>query len=180
MTNTERKYQEAKYFFERLDIDETYFDFNLSAFLNAARSITWVMRYEFNKVEGWEKWFQEYYLSEKGEKLLKEINNLRVEATKKTGIKTNFFFLQTDFLVDERYFPEVEKIKTLEDGEYILSIEPISSESKDSEDVLINFAGTIDRINKPYDAARITLKERCEEYLIMMEEVVKNCISYFI
>jgi hypothetical protein len=179
MTNTERKYREAKYFFERLDIDDPYFDFNLSAFLNAARSITWVMRHEFNGEDGWEKWFQEYYLPEKGRQLLKKINDLRIEATKKSGIKTDFFFLQTDMFVDEKYFPELEKIKDLEDGEYSLSVEPLSEEAKDEEHGAIRFVGEISRQNKPYDAARKTLKDRCEEYLILMEDIVTSCNSKF-
>lgn len=179
MTNTERKYHEAKYFFQRLDIDDPYFDFNLSAFLNAARSITWVMRHEFNKADGWEKWFQEYYLPEKGRQLLKEINDLRIEATKKSGVKTDFFFLQTDMFVEEKYFPELEKIKGLEDGDYILSIESLAEESKDPQDGTIRFVGETNRRNRPYDKARKILKDRCEEYLILMEDLVKNCISKF-
>lgn len=180
MTDTERKYYEAKYFLDRLDIDDPYFDFNLSAFLNAARSITWVMRHEFNKVDRWEKWFQEYYLPEKGRQLLKEINDLRIEATKKSGVKTDFFFLQSDMLIDEKYYPELQKIKGLEEGDYIFSIEPLSEELNASEEETIRFVGKIDRQNKPYDAARKTIKSRCEEYLILMDELVKNCVTGFI
>jgi len=180
MTITERKYHEARYFLQRLEIDDPYFDFNLSAFLNAARSITWVMRHEFNKVEGWEKWFQEYYLPETGLQILKEINDLRVESTKKSGLKTDFFFLQTDMFVDERYYPELDKIKQLEDGDYILSIEPLSDESKEPENDAIHFVGEINRQEKPYDENRITLKDKCVEYLRLMDNLVKVCIDKFV
>jgi len=180
MTNTERKYHEAKYFFQKLDIDDPYFDFNISAFLNAARSITWVMRHEFNKKDGWEKWFQEYSLPEKARQLLKEINDLRIEATKKSGVKTDFFFLQTDILVDEKFYPELEKIKGLEDGEYILTFESLSEELEDHKDAAVRFEGVINRKDKPYDGARKTLKDKCEEYLILMGGIVRSCIAEFV
>ena len=180
MTNTERKYHESIYFLRKFDIDDPYFDFNLSAFLNAARSITWVMRHEFNKMDGWEKWFQEYYLPENGRQILKEINDLRVEATKKSGLKTDFFFLQTDMYVDENYYPELDKIKSLDDGEYILSIEALSDQPKEPKYGVIHFEGEINRQERPYDGTRMTLKDKCEEYLRLMDSLVKICIEMFV
>lgn len=53
MTNTQRKLDQAKYFFKMLDTEEPYFDYILSAFINASRSILWVMGHEYNKSEGW-------------------------------------------------------------------------------------------------------------------------------
>jgi len=180
MTNTERKLDESKYFFNRLNIDDPYFDYNLSAFLNAARSITWVMRNEFSEQSGWEKWFKEYYLSEQAYKLLKEINDLRIETTKRAGVKTDFFFLQTDLFVDEKYFPELQKFKDMEDGEYILSIKPLSEEPKQLEEGTIRFVGEINREEKPYDGARERLKNTCEEYLSLMTSLVQTCINKFV
>lgn len=137
------------------------------------------MRHEFNKVDGWENWFLEYYLPDNGRQLLKEINDLRVEATKKSGLKTDFFFLQTDIYIDEKYYPGLDKIKQLEDGEYIFSIEPLSTESKEPEDGTIRLVGEINRQEKPYDEARVTLKSKCEEYLRLMDDLVKTCIQKF-
>jgi len=180
MTNTERKLDEAKYFFTRLDIDDPYFDYNLSAFLNAARSVTWIMRHEFNKTPGWEIWFKEYYLSEKTQDLLKEINELRVETTKRAGVKTDFFFLQTDLYVDEKYFPDLQRFKYLEDGEYIISIESLSDEPSKLDEEAIKFVGEINRKDRPYDGVREKLKNRCEEYLKIMTSVVNACINKFV
>lgn len=181
MTSTERKLDEARYFCNRLDIDDPYFDYNLSAFLNAARSIAWVMRHEFHQVAGWEKWFNEYNLTAQGKQLLKEINDLRVEATKKAGIKTDFFFLQTDFFVDEKYYPELQKLQDLEDGEYFVSINPETGESIENNDDndSISFIGQVSRSDRPYDGAREELKKKCEAYLNLMEDVVKSCVVRF-
>jgi hypothetical protein len=179
MTSTERKLDEAKYFYRRLNIDDPYFDYNLSAFLNAARSTAWVMRHEFHKVAGWEKWFQEYNLTTQGKQLLKEINDLRIEATKKEGLKTDLFFLQSNFLVDEKYYPELQKFQNLEDGDYLLSIEPITDEPIENDEETIRIAGEISRSDKPYDGAREKLKEKCEAYLKLMDEIVQACVCSF-
>jgi hypothetical protein len=181
MTNTERKLNEARYFFTLLDINDPYFDYILSAFLNAARSIGWVMRHEYNKVEGWEEWFNHYYLSEDAKHLLKKINELRIEATKKAGVKTDFFFFQTDLFVDEKYYPELKKIKDLEDGEYLLSIVPTSEdEPKKIDDAVIHFEGEINRDKRPYIDNREKLQGKCAEYLKLMTEVVTKCSKRFI
>lgn len=179
MTSTERKLDEAKYFYRRLNIDDPYFDYNLSAFLNAARSITWVMRHEFHKVEGWNKWFQEYNVTTQGKQLLTEINDLRIEATKKAGLKTNLFFLQTDFLVYEKFYPELERFRNLEDGEYLLSLEPITDKPVEHDEDTITIVGEISRSDKPYDGEREKLKEKCEAYLKLMDEIVQVCVCNF-
>ena len=180
MTDTERKYYEARYFFQKLDIDDPYFDFNLSAFLNAARSVMWVMRHEFNKIDGWENWFQEYYLPQEQHQLLKEINDLRIESTKKSGIKTDFFFLQTDMFVDEKYYPELDRINQLEDGEYILSIEPLPADETNIRKGEINFVGEINRERRQFDDNRSKLKGKCEEYLKLIDIIINACLEKFI
>jgi len=180
MTNTERKLDEAKYFLTLLDIDDPYFDYILSAFLNAARSIAWVMRHEYNKINGWENWYSKYCLTEKAKQLLKEINELRILATKKEGVKTDFYFLQTDMFIEEEFYPELKKISKLEDGDYILSIEPFSEKKTDTSDQeSIRFLGQIDKSEREYADTREKLKITCEEYLNLMEEVVKSCTKEF-
>jgi hypothetical protein len=96
MTRTRQKLDEARFFLAKLD--EHYFDhvrgivgddnpppifaYYLSAFLSAARSVTWVMRHEYIRVNGWEAWFQGQEVSEQHRMLLKLFNDLRVRSNK--------------------------------------------------------------------------------------------------
>ncbi|MBC7108976.1 MAG: hypothetical protein H5T41_09395 [Methanomassiliicoccales archaeon] len=62
MSNTRFKLNEAKYFLEQMKehADSTEeFAYNLSAFLSAARSVTWIMQNEFKNVPGFEEWYSE-------------------------------------------------------------------------------------------------------------------------
>ena len=58
---TQHKLEEANFFRAFLKPNygkEKKFDFYLSAFISAARSVTLIMRAEFEKVPGWEAWFE--------------------------------------------------------------------------------------------------------------------------
>jgi len=60
MTNTRAKMLEAKYFLERMNENETdglAFNYNLSAFLAAARSVTMVMQKEFKRTPSFAQWY---------------------------------------------------------------------------------------------------------------------------
>ncbi len=57
---TQFKLDEARFFLDHLAPNygkERKFDFFLSAFISAARSVTWVMKAEYADVEGWAAWF---------------------------------------------------------------------------------------------------------------------------
>jgi hypothetical protein len=62
VADTREKLLEAKYFLERMKekkSDRDAFKYNLSAFLSAARSVTFVMQNEFDKVPGFKEWYTE-------------------------------------------------------------------------------------------------------------------------
>jgi hypothetical protein len=59
-TNTRHKLEESEYFFERMkdNLDSRKpFGFNLSAFLSAARSVTFIMRKEFSRTTWFKGWY---------------------------------------------------------------------------------------------------------------------------
>ena len=90
-TRTQYKLEEAKFFLLLLEQNWRHFphvDYFLSAFVPAARSVTWVMRSEYGKVPGWEQWFDAKKPSSKARELLKRMNEVRVRATKSVPLKT--------------------------------------------------------------------------------------------
>ncbi|MDD2665707.1 MAG: hypothetical protein PHD13_03985 [Methanocellales archaeon] len=61
MTDTRRKLEEAKYFLDQMGDkieNPRTFAYNLSAFLSATRSVTFIMQYEFKTFSEFDKWYK--------------------------------------------------------------------------------------------------------------------------
>lgn len=90
-SRTQYKLEEARFFLSlfkdnwRNVPDVDYF---LSAFVSAARSVTWVMRYEFSHNVGWDEWFRAQRPSPQIAALLKKMTDVRNRSIKTTPIKT--------------------------------------------------------------------------------------------
>jgi len=96
MWRTRRKLDEAAYFLHK--VQAHYYDalhaqlrgedpppefhYYLSAFVSAARSVTWVMRSEYSATDGWEEWFKTRVVSAEDRELLRGFNELRVRSEK--------------------------------------------------------------------------------------------------
>ena len=65
VTDTMDKLNEAKYFLKSMN-DNTpereAFKYNLSAFLAAARSVTFIMQKEFDSIKGFKDWYKKILL----------------------------------------------------------------------------------------------------------------------
>lgn len=90
-SRTKYKLEEAKFFLLLLEQNWRNFphvDFFLSAFVSAARSVTWVMRAEYGNSAGWAEWFDARKPSSQTRDLLKRMNDVRVRATKSEPLRT--------------------------------------------------------------------------------------------
>lgn len=89
MTNTRIKLEEAKYFLKRTAeevANRETFKYNLSAFLSAGRSVTFIMQTEFSNVRGFKEWYDEKQKQLGRNSLMKLINNKRVMTIHKKPI----------------------------------------------------------------------------------------------
>jgi hypothetical protein len=89
--STQLKLEEAKFFLDQLAPNygkEKKFDFYLSAFISAARSVTWVMRAEYSDAKGWEEWFESLEPSKEETSLLKGTTEVRNRAQKYEPLQT--------------------------------------------------------------------------------------------
>ena len=102
MKLTEGKLNEARFFLGKLE--QTYYEYlealgsdgpkspvsqyYLSAFISSARSVMWVMRYEYHDVQGWEAWYDSQKANREHEEaeLLKKINDVRIRSEKKSPL----------------------------------------------------------------------------------------------
>jgi hypothetical protein len=84
-SRTRRKLDEARFFLEKLESSIAHhpdFDYFLSAFVSSARSVTWVMKAEYKRCPGWLDWYDNKTPEAAEERLLKQMNTLRVHSEK--------------------------------------------------------------------------------------------------
>jgi hypothetical protein len=147
MKLTEGKLDEAKFFLTELE--KVYFEYvdNLvadesrpptsqyyfSAFISSARSVMWVMRYEYHDIPGWEMWYDGLKAKRDREEieLLDKINGIRVRSEKRSplmlGVNIAFRSVAGDLPleIDETLPPQLQKrfniklTKLSSDGESI-------------------------------------------------------------
>jgi len=80
MTDTRDKFLEAKYFLDQMKStqpDRDAFRYNLSAFLSAGRSVTWIMQNEFRHVSGFDDWYADKQTQMEKDELMKVLKNRR-------------------------------------------------------------------------------------------------------
>ena len=96
MRHTRHKLDEADFFLKKLDehyydhandlsrgeVSPPTFSYYLSAFVSSTRSVTWVMRHEYNDIPGWREWYDANVPDEEQRVLLKIFNHLRVRSEK--------------------------------------------------------------------------------------------------
>jgi hypothetical protein len=82
--NTVDKLAEAKYFLDRMNeyqSDGTVFRYNVSAFVSASQSITWVMQTEFTHVAGFKQWYEDRKHEMQADKAMKDLAERRRVTT---------------------------------------------------------------------------------------------------
>jgi hypothetical protein len=182
-TRTEFKLEEARFFLRHVEhhwrnVPEV--DFYLSAFVSAARSVTWVMVAEFERTTGWREWYDAKNPDPKVRALLREMTNLRNRSVKSKPVRTRT--TARVIVAPEHLTPEVLAFLNggakgqvnlealdpsntrflLKQGEHVLA--PVTLEH--AEHHLPEFAGR--------DA-----KDVCSEYLSELEALVAECVARF-
>jgi hypothetical protein len=182
MTKTQKKLDEAKYFLNQLRLEDPYFDYVLSAFLNAARSTFWVMRHEFAKIPGWKQWFDAAEASEEEQILLSETNQMRIDSAKKGEMNTEFFLFGDDTVtIDQESYPEVKRmLEELEGEEFELTIRPEgdAERTRSSEDTYVLQAYAKRECERAPDP-RPAIKRKCDEYFAFLDKIVCECHEKF-
>ncbi len=117
---TRHKIREAEYFLtmmKQVFEDDDVFSFNLSAFLSAARSITFYMKKQYKRRKGFAEWYSRHQIKMSADPELKYLNDARVEAVKKEPVQTGAtrqITLPSDATIIKGDTPKVEQIKGAE------------------------------------------------------------------
>lgn len=182
-TNTMKKLDEAKFFLERMKAPDNnrYFDYYLSAYISASRSVLWVMKAEFTHVQGWEKWYDSQTPTVEEKLLLKKINDIRVRTTKKKPLHTSERALLD--IPKEHITEEVKEfMKAIGDKKVEVSIQ----ESQDDKtgvrvgDEQITFTGKISEMFRRLPEFRDEdIIKVCERYVAFLKRLVVECEKEF-
>lgn len=183
MKFTEEKLKEAKFFLDK--VRESYlkypeFNYYLNAYLGSARSVLWVMKYEFGEIENYRIWHSSYKLDEEEEKFLKKINDLRITSTKKypLGVSEKIEWE----IVEDTVTDDVKKqLKKLDKKviNFELSTDNLKRDSvkKDND---ITFSVKLKK-GYPYidEFPNENVLDICNKYYEFLEPIVADCLNNF-
>jgi len=171
------KYSEAKYFLEKMKeniSDPDAFRYNLSAFLAAARSVTFVLQKEFKK-EGFNEWYDEKVKEMKEDGLMKFMNEKRVVTIHKEPIKP--LGRHSVSIGMSVYITESVEIKHIRDGK-VIEERKISSEPK-----VDNTKENIEKKHRyffqDYPSGEKEIIPTCEEYLSKLYQILEEADKLF-
>ena len=177
---TQRKLDEAQFFL--FNLKEVHinpeFDYFLSAFLSSARSVLWIMRFEYGGVYGWEKWFVGLSASETEDFLLKTMTNLRNENLKVRPIRTNFameFSISPRFVDDER----LSIMDTMAGKSGTLKFYQDIEDVPEEEIKQVLPAKLVSSGRSVVDFPEQPIIGLCEKYCSFLEKVVFECRATF-
>lgn len=196
---TEIKLSEAEYFFKCMKKNknnEEEFKYNLSAFLVAFRSITYIMQAEFkNKVEGFNEWYNTKQNELKENEFMGLLNKERVTTVHIESIKPNAHVEVTipviplklgissvEVTARDKNGNIIKRMKSNSKGEYKNITEtPKKDLGKETcpkiEDTQSNVKIKYEWYFKEYPEK--DLFEICQECLDMMNNIVKECKTHF-
>jgi len=164
-TPVKRKLGEAKYFLMMMKknySDDRLFGYNLSAFLSAARSITFYLQTQYKKQDGFSNWYERKQQIMSSDLELEFFNKARVEAVHK---RPSPYMLRRTQKIS--FDPSIEQIREREKkGLPHIPQKMIIGEPK-----------TIKRFFPDLD--EVDVIEFCETQLIKIEKIVKECENLF-
>lgn len=161
MTSTRDKLNETRYFLECMKASSFHVDafrYNLSAFLSAARSVTFVMQKEFSSIAGFNGWYATQVEEMSKDKFMKYLDR------------------QRDIVIHER---------PVRSHPHVSVIEEISNEGDRELVALFHLMGTSAALNvvqsRPLVAsAKVTGKNRCYFDDILDEDVITLCEKHVV
>lgn len=176
MTDTREKLREAKYFLERMKEEQSNrdtFKYNFSAFLSAARSVTFIMQGEFKNVHGFEKWYKEKRSEMQNDESMKFFNKkrrmtihqqpVRPHAHVNTSISEHITISDSISIVITRADGTVERRES----------EPMSPPAPAKTEVTTEWRWYFD------DFPEKDVVTASEEYIVKLENLVEECESLF-
>jgi hypothetical protein len=184
MRRTRQKLDEAAYFLHR--IQEHYFDaleddgrpliYYVSAFVSAARSVTWIMRNEYGDVNGWRLWYDAKRPPAEDAILLRRFTDVRNRSQKaeplRVGIRL-YTSAKGEGVPDSSGEPMPGNPKLQRYRITISQVEPPSGEPRSIEAVLDSIECSIPELGEE------DLLRACGRYFDLLSKLVQECEARF-
>ena len=164
--STRHKVEEASYFLSNMKQtfkDDEYFSYNLSAFLSAARSITFYMQKQYKHKNSFSEWYCQKQIIMSADSELQYLNKARVEDVHKTPVKTGATRI-INFTIDAILVERNVKVGGQEE-----KVEH-KSDKKDNVETIRRFF-----INYEHEDV-VSFSER---QLKKLDQLVEECENYF-
>ncbi|MFZ5905928.1 MAG: hypothetical protein ACOYVJ_00785 [Nitrospirota bacterium] len=170
---TNHKLGEAKFFLDQLKPNYgklKKFDYYLSAFISSARSVLWVMRSEYSKVPGWEKWYNARKPNAEEAALLKGTNEIRIRTEKIGSLQTASSFTVTGITIPTE---DVKKVKAFMSR---ASIQKVAVKlSGMNKAALLEMELNGERIS--YPATEVLVERKLDEFAD--SDILEVCQNYY-
>lgn len=168
-TDTEYKLAESKFFLDQLKLNRgklDKFNFYLSAFISAARSVHWVMNTEYGKVPGWTMWqkMKERTAPEDVKDLLKRTKDMRNHAVKRGSVMAE---VVTKIKLPK---PEIERLNKLGPGRIM-----IQGTMSNCRFIHMNAAGEM----VMFQTVKLMKFGRVEPKFFPHKDVLEECQTYY-
>lgn len=185
MESTRQRLEEARFFLGELEShyhDITIFRHFLNAFITSARSVLWIMRAEYNGVNGWEEWYQSKQPSPQEQALMKKTREARNRSQKQSPLKPVY---QLTVIVEAGKVPQdLEELKKEMIGKkFLLDVKGVAEDM--SQEVVVigddnEFVGDVERyFVKLDDFHDEDVLKVCESYFLFLERVVDESEQLF-
>jgi hypothetical protein len=185
MADTRERLDEARFFLSELQSryhNMPTFRYYLNAFITSARSVSWIMKAEFNDVEGWAEWYKSKQPTPEEQLLLKQTTDARNRSQKQGPLKPVY---QLTVIVDAADMPvDIEELKKKMIGKtFLLDVKGVSEDM--SQEVLIvgdenDFVGEVERFfMKLDDFQNEDVLKICSSYFSFLERMVDECEQLF-
>jgi hypothetical protein len=185
MESTRQRLDEARFFLGELEShydDIITFRHFLNAFISSARSVSWIMKAEYNDINGWEDWYQSKKPTRKDQALMKQATEARNRSQKQSPLKPVY---QLTVIVDADILTkDLEELKKEMIGKkFLLDVKGVSEDM--SQKVVVigdenQFVGDVERyFVKLDDFLDEDVLKVCKSYFLFLERMVDECEQLF-
>lgn len=183
MHRTKLKLAEAAYFLERIRAHYhdvlTYSDIQLpvplayyvSAYVSAARSVTWILRAEYQAVEGWEAWWRAQVPTADQAEIMSVFTEIRNRSQKAEPLRPVLHLHAGD--VDE---PTSEPLPL--PGNYTVTLVRVSEDDSVADDPPVVVPLLRLEMNLP-EMGKRDLYNACQAYLQILDDLIARCEATF-
>jgi len=181
LKSTQFVLNETEFFFNKLkETKELFpcFDYYLNAYISSARSVLWIMKSEYGKIDGWQEWYNNTEVDCDKKILLKGIVDMRNRSVKKNPLQIRQEYIIGDGINSYNIYDEMLPFI----GKRIhLTIKQIGKKqaSTITNNKTLVLKGTINKIHTVEEFKNKDIIEVCQQYLDWLKEIVNTCMKKF-